>query len=143
MSTATSLSTEPLAALDIASRLGRLRARLADDALDALLVTKLANVRYLTGFTGSAGLLLVTSDDARFVTDGRYTQRAQEELEAAGAAARIEIALTGAAQKQIVVDAVPAGARLGLEQHNVTWAQQIDYASALAGVELVPAGELV
>ena len=91
----TGVSTAPLAALDVGSRLGRLQERLADAAIDALLVSKLANVRYLTGFTGSAGVLLVTRDGARFVTDGRYTQRAHEELAAAGAQAQIEIGLTG------------------------------------------------
>jgi Xaa-Pro aminopeptidase len=138
-----SVSTAPLAALDVGSRLARLQARLADAALDALLVSKLANVRYLTGFTGSAAVLVVSGDGARFVTDGRYTQRAHEELDAAGAEAEIEIGLSGAAQRELLVSAVPAGARLGLEEHTVTWAQQIDYAKAFAGVELVPAGELV
>jgi len=139
----TTISTKPLAALDVGSRLGRLQAGLADASIDALLVSKLANVRYLTGFTGSAAVLLVSKADAVFVTDGRYTQRAHEELDAAGARAHIEIGLTGTAQREVLVNAVPTGSRLGLEAHNVSWAQQIDYADAFAGVELVPAGELV
>ena len=139
----TTISTEPLAALDVASRLGRLQERIGAGPIDALLVTKLANVRYLTGFTGSAAILLVTPGGALFVTDGRYRQRAQEELGAAGADARVEIGLTGAAQRDLLVGAVAAGSRLGLEEHSVTWAQQIDYAGAFAGVEVVPAGELV
>jgi Xaa-Pro aminopeptidase len=134
------LSTATLAPLDVASRIGRLRARLADASLDALLVTKLANVRYLTGFTGSAAVLLVTDDGALFVTDGRYTQRATEELAAAAVDAQIEIGVTGAAQRDLLVAAVAAGSRLGLEEHSVTWAQQMDYADAFAGVELVPTG---
>jgi len=138
-----SVSTSPLTALDVGTRLGRLQARLPEAAIDALLVTKLANVRYLTGFTGSAGVLLVTRDGARFVTDGRYTQRAREELEAAGTEADIEIGLTGAAQRELLVRAVAAGSRLGLEEHNVTWAQQIEYTEAFGGVEVTPAGELV
>jgi Xaa-Pro aminopeptidase len=137
------VSTAPLTALDVGARLPRLQARLADAALDALVVSKLANVRYLTGFTGSAAILLVTRDDARFVTDGRYTQRAHEELDAAGAAAEIEIGLTGAAQRELLVRAVAPGSKLGLEEHSVTWRQQIDYAGAFEGVEIVPAGELV
>ncbi|MBV8979543.1 MAG: aminopeptidase P family N-terminal domain-containing protein, partial [Acidimicrobiia bacterium] len=44
---------------DIAARLGRLRPRIDDAGCDALLVTNLVNLRYLTGFTGSAALLLV------------------------------------------------------------------------------------
>jgi len=47
-----------------AERLARLRASLAQSQLDALLVSALPNVRYLTGFTGSNGLVLVTADDA-------------------------------------------------------------------------------
>ena len=138
-----SVSSAPLAALDVGTRLGRLQARLAEAAVDALLVTKLANVRYLTGFTGSAAVLLVSRDGARFVTDGRYTQRAREELEAAGTRAEIEIGLTAAAQRELLVLAIASGSRLGLEEHSVTWAQQMEYAAALGEVEVTPAGELV
>lgn len=132
-----------LAPLDIAGRLPKLRAHLAEKGFDALLVTKLANVRYLSGFTGSAGILLVTPSDALFVTDGRYTERAKEELDAAGVDIRIEIGLTASAQRALLVDAVPAGERLALEDHTVTWAQQREYAGAFEGVELVPGGTVV
>ena len=56
-----------------------------------LLVSKQTNIRYLTGFTGSAGMLLVLSDDALLVTDGRYRDQAADQVEASGAAVRIEI----------------------------------------------------
>src|SRR4029079_18283352 len=72
-------SVTPLAPLDTPPRLGRLRERLGREALDALLVTKLANIRYLTGFTGSAAMLLVMPNDALFVTDGRYTEPSKEQ----------------------------------------------------------------
>jgi Xaa-Pro aminopeptidase len=137
------VSTAPLAALDVGARLPRLQAELGGAGVDALVVSKLANVRYLTGFSGSAAVLLVTRTDARFVTDGRYTQRAHEELDAAGTVAEIEIGSTVAAQRDLLVRAVAPGTRLGLEQHSVTWAQQIDYVAAFEGVEIVPAGELV
>ena len=65
-----------------------------DADLHALLVTHLPNVRYLTGFTGSAGLLLVTADDLLLVTDGRYQTQAAEQLRAAGVDARVEIGAT-------------------------------------------------
>jgi Xaa-Pro aminopeptidase len=134
----------PLAPLDVAPRLGRLREHFDAAGIDALLVTKLANVRYLTGFTGSAALLLVTPTAARFVTDGRYSQRSREELDAAGVHnVEIEIGLTAAAQRAALVAAVPAGRRLGLEAHNVTWAAQREYAGAFEGVELVAADPLV
>ena len=58
--------------------------RSATPGCDALLVTNLINIRYLTGFTGSAGLLLVTPDDVVLVTDGRYRDQSAEQLAAAG-----------------------------------------------------------
>jgi Xaa-Pro aminopeptidase len=139
----TATLTEPLAPLDVAPRLGRLRERLETAGIDGLLVTKLANIRYLTGFTGSAATLLVTGDDAMFVTDGRYIERSKEELGAAGVDVHIEIGLTASAQRDALVRAVPAGTRLGLEDHSVTWAQQREFAKAFEGRELVPAGTLV
>ena len=55
------MTPPPLAPLEVPGRLGRLRARLATagadgQPLDGLLVTTPANIRWLTGFSGSAGL---------------------------------------------------------------------------------------
>jgi Xaa-Pro aminopeptidase len=54
-------------------------ARLEELGVDALLVTAPVNVRYLTGFTGSNGQLLIAPDLALFLTDGRYTERSRHE----------------------------------------------------------------
>ena len=48
--------------------------------MDAFLVTRLPNVRYLTGFTGSNGQLLLTADNAVFLTDGRYGEQSRREV---------------------------------------------------------------
>lgn len=48
---------------------------------DGLLVTDMNNVRYLTGFSGSAGFVLVTKSDSIFVTDFRYAEHARKEVE--------------------------------------------------------------
>ncbi len=61
-------------------RLLRLRREIADRGLDALLITELVNVQYLTGFTGSSAVALVTPGEARLVTDFRYRLQALEEL---------------------------------------------------------------
>ncbi len=71
--------------LEVGPRAGRVRARMAAAGIDALLVTDLTNVRWLTGFTGSAGRALLLPDELVLVTDGRYEERAAEELAAAGA----------------------------------------------------------
>ena len=126
-----------LAPLETAARIGRLRVALADAGIAALLVTELVNVRYLTGFTGSAGTVLVTADDACFVTDGRYTERAHDEIGATGAPVRVEIAPTVAAQREILREAA-AGAVVALEDQSVTWAQQRELAEVFVAV--LPAG---
>ena len=59
-----------------AARLDRLRAQLEEHDLDGLLVTTPSNRRWLAGFTGSAGVLLVTGDLARFATDSRSWEQA-------------------------------------------------------------------
>lgn len=61
------------------------------EGLDALLVTARANIRYLTGFSGSAALAVVTRHDALLVTDFRYDEQAHAE---AGAVARIVVERT-------------------------------------------------
>ncbi len=70
-------------------RLTALRALLAGEGLGALVVAHAANVRYLSGFSGSSALLLVSEDAALLLTDSRYETQAAEE---AGAVARVVIA---------------------------------------------------
>ena len=64
-------------------RIERLRALLPGERVDCLLVARVSNLRYLTGFTGSAGLLLVEEREATFYTDGRYTLQAAAEVKGA------------------------------------------------------------
>ena len=55
---------------------------LAELDLDALVFCQPANIRYLCGFRGSDGVLIVTSDQLVFLTDSRYTTQAHEEVSA-------------------------------------------------------------
>jgi Xaa-Pro aminopeptidase len=56
-------------------RLERLRARLADLGLEAVLITQAENRRYVSGFTGSTGTLLISATQALFITDFRYYEQ--------------------------------------------------------------------
>ncbi len=51
-----------------------------EQAVDAMLVTRLTNVRYLTGFTGSNAQTIVTPAAGLFFTDGRYTEQSRHEV---------------------------------------------------------------
>ncbi len=68
--------------MDLLARQERVRRALAERQLEALLVTHVPNVRYLTGFTGSAGIALVTLEATYFITDSRYTLQAQSQVAA-------------------------------------------------------------
>ena len=57
-------------------RIQRLRQRLDEEGLDSILVSSAENRRYLSGFTGSAGHLLISADDAVLATDFRYVEQA-------------------------------------------------------------------
>lgn len=101
------------------------------DAVDALLVTHLPNVRYLCGFAGSAGILALTQRSAVFLTDGRYDLQASREVQnarvviakgptliaAAKTATRsksigIEAEHLSVANRKIIAGVLPKGSRL-------------------------------
>jgi Xaa-Pro aminopeptidase len=132
------MTAPTLAPMQVASRAPRVRDALSGAGCDALLVTKLVNIRYLTGFSGSAAMLLVTPESLLLITDGRYRDQAHEQLAGAGVDADVTIGLT-AEQQYNVLDRATSGLRLGLEAHAVTWAQQ----RAMADRWLRSASELV
>ena len=56
------------------------RKKLLSDRIDGLLFSSLENIRYLCGFTGSDGALVLTSNESYFLTDSRYWTQADEEV---------------------------------------------------------------
>ena len=62
------------------NRLHNLHQDLNDNNLDAMYITNLTNIRYLTGFTGSAGSVLVLPDKQIFITDGRYIEQSKNQV---------------------------------------------------------------
>jgi len=114
-------------------------ARLQDelDSLDAqaLLVTNLTNVKYLTGFSGSNGQVLVTTDAARFMTDGRYRARAGDLVKSA------EVSIYSNRLTDVLVPMLESSGitRLAVEGKTMTLAERDDLALRLGGVDLVTA----
>jgi Xaa-Pro aminopeptidase len=107
-------------------RRDNLKAQIGASGLDAMLVTDLINVRYLSGFTGSNGALLVFADGRGPVlaTDGRYRTQAAEQ------APDLEIAIERAVGRHLAGRAAQDGVgRLGFESHVVT----VDGFDALTG----------
>lgn len=65
------------------ARIDAVRALAGEADLDAVLLSSLPDIRWASGFSGSNGILLVSADAAHFVTDGRYTAQAREEVDGA------------------------------------------------------------
>jgi len=137
---------DALPPMNTSGRVDRLRDLLDGAGCDALVVTNLTNVRYLVGFSGSAGQLLVTADRAVFVTDGRYREQSADEIAAAGLADAVEIEIVGSEPDAALAAVVSgsSGLRLGLEADAVTWTAQRRWANDLvSAAELVPTSGVV
>jgi len=117
------LRVPELAPLEVAARLPRLRQRFEAAEVDALVVTNLTNVRYLTGFTGSAAVLAITAEGALLTTDGRYRTQSAEQLTAAGMQGVIDLCIGGVDVQRDALGGLLATGVVGLEADSVTWAQ--------------------
>jgi Xaa-Pro aminopeptidase len=128
------------------NRADRLAAKLAERAIDALLVTNLVNVRWLTGFTGSNGLALVGAGAGRFqrlfLTDFRYLTQSAEQLDA-GWTREIAAEILPAAAAS-VRPGEGATVKLGFDDAAMSVKDHALLSSKVVeGVELVPAGGLI
>ncbi len=121
-------------------RMEALLARLSRENLDALVVSDPANIRYLTGFSGTAGLLLVAPRGALFLTDFRYETQAAEEI---GSLARVVIDGTGAWER--LVKLIPEyGVRaVGYEAHVLTVREADRFAADKLPCHVCPSTDLV
>jgi Xaa-Pro aminopeptidase len=134
--------TPQLPPMDHAARVDRLRAALADADVDALVVTNLKNIRYLTGFSGSAALLLVTADGLLLASDGRYGTQIGEQVTGL-AALDVHIGLPSA-QRDAIAKAASRRGRVGLEAAHVTWADSRSLAAdVFPRAEVVPTNGVV
>ncbi|MGW4248674.1 M24 family metallopeptidase [Nocardia sp. NPDC004722] len=128
---------------DYALRRANLRNLLVENRVDALLVTDLINIRYLTGFTGSNAALLVyawdSSEDRTIIcTDGRYLTQVGVQVpdlraEINRASARRVVEIAGEWQT----------GRVGFESQIMTFEQHRGLSALATGLELVPVSGLV
>lgn len=118
------------------NRRSRLKPFFEEYALKALLFTDLRNIRYLCGFTGTEGALLISQDNAWFLCDSRYTAQAAQEVQSA------EVRECGA----IRIDTVAALAneyglgRIGFEASHTPVSSFRRMSEKLTGIELVELG---
>lgn len=125
--------------MDHEGRIARLRGALGGAGVEALLVTNLTNVRYLCGFSGTNGQLLVGSSGATFFTDPRYRARASALVQGADVVV-YDPNLHESLAPKLASDGISAA---GIEAGTMTVASRDHLASKLEGVELKPTKNLV
>ena len=123
----------------MSDRVDRLTPLIEEAGIDLLIVGDLVNVRYLTGFGGSNGLVLVGPRTRLFVSDFRYTERARGEVDSS---------FERVTATQDLVEGLPdlvgdGAGRLGFDDAHTSVKAHAKLAEVLAGHELVAAGGLV
>lgn len=120
-------------------RVSKLRNVLQTHKLDAMLITSGINRRYLSGFTGSSGVVFITADECYLLTDFRYMTQAAEQ------AAGLNIVEHGPKFIDTVRELLPRGSnvRVGFEQDGVTFSAYTAYVEALKPAVLVPVSKAV
>ena len=125
--------------MDYAARTQRVQDSLASRDVEAMLITNLTNVRYLTGFSGTNGQLWLTSDRVTFLTDPRYEARATtlvEEAEILIYASRLAEGL-----KPLLGEA--SITRVGVEAKTMTLAEKNDLETRVGSAALLPISNVV
>ncbi|MBL7183483.1 MAG: aminopeptidase P family protein, partial [Anaerolineae bacterium] len=120
-------------------RLTKLRETLTAEGLDAILITQPENRRYVSGFTGTAGVLLISQDQAVLATDFRYYEQVEKQ------APDFRLAKVTDKFKTVLPELVhQVGAkRVGFESAHLTVDQHREWQEVAEGFELAPTKELV
>jgi len=108
----------------------------------AMVVSSSENIRYLTGFTGSAGVVICRKDDSVLITDGRYVEQAHSQVRESGADVRIVEARTVAATLEAVASELARDARCVCEAADLSVESHARYEAAI-GKELLPVSGVV
>lgn len=119
-------------------RLNKLRENFAQNGIDGLLITSEFNRRYLTNFTGTAGIAIISENEAVFITDFRYVEQAKKQ------ANDYQIVKhTGAIFEEVANQVKKLGiTKLGFEQDHLTFAEYKIYEEAIAG-QLIPVSGMI
>ncbi len=117
------------------------RTALGARSLDALVVTGLSNVRYLTNFTGSSAMVIVTRERCAFVTDFRYATAVEEGQATPAACPDLDVTIASGALESSLAERLEAmpGARVGFEAAHLTVARHHWLQARLAGRSDAPA----
>lgn len=123
----------------MANRISQVRRRLDKVEADAVLLTSLPDIRWACGFTGTNAHLVVGSASAHFVTDGRYTEQARDEVEGA----QVHVAENGLSDFLADHDLLNRYSRVAYQADDVTVAKRDNLVDAHESVTWVPATKVL
>lgn len=116
------------------SRIDRVRSRLDEEEVDAFLLTGLPDIQWSCGFTGSNAILIVDSDSAEFVTDGRYRDQARDEVDGAN----VHVTRGNLSKYVAEEELLESYKKVGFQADSVTVAQREEFEEQHKAVEWVP-----
>ena len=121
------------------ARVNRLRARLPEARDTAMIVASDVNRRYLSGFSGTSGVLLLSGERAALLTDFRYQEQAPQQ------AIGFEVVIHGPDMKAKIAEVLGAWgiSQLLFEDSHVTHAEHAAWVKALEPIALAPAGGII
>ncbi|UQD52708.1 Xaa-Pro dipeptidase [Bacillus methanolicus] len=119
-------------------KIKKLRSAIEKLGIDGILITNSYNRRYMTNFTGSAGVVLISTENAQFITDFRYIEQATKQCEG------YEIVQhKGSLPDEVAKQVKKLGIKkLGFEQDHLSYSSFKAYEKAI-GAELVPVSGVV
>ncbi len=121
------------------SRLDRVRPCIDEEDVDAVLLTSLPDIRWACGFTGSNAYLIVGSRSTDFVTDGRYTDQARDEVEGA----EVHIARGNLSDLVAEKGLLDSYRRVGFQAESVTVAQRETFEEEHSSVQWSPVSQML
>lgn len=121
------------------SRINKLRELFSSFEIDGILVTSATNRRYISGFTGSTGYVLISEKQAAFITDFRYVEQAKDQCPA------FEIVDNQRKMNQALKEKLEEyGIRkLGFEQDYVTFSQYDSFTQLASNTTWIPTSGLI
>jgi Xaa-Pro aminopeptidase len=114
-------------------RINALRARIVKEKLDGLVITDLANIRYLVGYSGDNGILILTKNRSLFFTDFRYQEQSKREIKNAIAKIRNRDLFA-----VFPVEELKGIRKLGFEAENLTYRNYRRIKQQIKKIKFVP-----
>lgn len=120
-------------------RIDKLRNHLSKTNIDAIIVTNPLNVRYLSGYTGSSGRLVISEDDLYIISDSRY------ELQCAVESPHFKLALMSSQWEASAVEIIHRlkPSTVSFEADSITFEEWNHLSQALTDIQLIPADNYI